>query len=162
MKEKLLIIVRHAHREILDRIADNGLSARGQIQANKIAEYFRVNFAAKKFKLYSSPRLRCKETLAPLSLELSEPVEISPLLDEGASGGRPEVERRVHEFKVWWERNAPDLIVICSHGDWIPYCLQALMGEYLEIRKGGLAEIQLKGSGARLKKILPPEELDLL
>ncbi len=86
---KKIILIRHAHRETgADRDRDNGLSEKGQKQAKNVAKFFK-EYSSKTDTnpntLYSSPKLRCQETLAPLSKLLNLPIAVEPLLDEPSS-----------------------------------------------------------------------------
>jgi broad specificity phosphatase PhoE len=87
MKDRKLIIVRHAHRDTSSgRERDNGLSERGREQAKAVSRYFRERFAKETALLLSSPKVRCIETLLPLSDRLDVEVQILDLLDEQNEG----------------------------------------------------------------------------
>ena len=67
--------------------------------------------------IYSSPALRCVQTVEPLATSLGLSVELAPELFEGASSSRS-IEF-VRSF-------AGQTVVLCSHGDVIPDVLRNL------------------------------------
>lgn len=144
--ERLLFIVRHAHRDTTDRLLDNGLSSKGQQQAQRVADYLASLLKSvdtlKSLKIESSPRLRCQETLAPLCKILNLQATINPLLDERSSSeGNYQLETRIKAFVESWKRDTTKTTVISSHGDWIPYAVPMLTAEALDLNKAGIAEI---------------------
>ncbi len=70
-------------------------------------------------RVISSPAVRCIETVTPLAQELGLDVEVAEALFEGETRRALEVLRGC--------KGAP--IVLCSHGDVIPYVLDALQRE---------------------------------
>lgn len=60
--------------------------------------------------LYSSPYLRCVQTLEPLGVALGLSVLVDDRLTEGADP----------KTCIDWLRELPDHTVLCSHGDLIP------------------------------------------
>jgi broad specificity phosphatase PhoE len=88
----------------------------------------------------SSPKRRCVETVEPLAKATRTAVEVSDLLDEQSENDKAFL-RRLEKFVVWWTQEPAPLIVACSHGDWIPLCLQRLTGVSTDLKKGGWAEI---------------------
>ncbi|MDB5037027.1 MAG: hypothetical protein JWQ35_555 [Bacteriovoracaceae bacterium] len=154
MKEKILIVVRHAHRDVIDPSEDNGLSEKGQKQAMAIKSFYIKNFDSKEIKLFSSPKLRCQETLEPLSKYLNVKMEILDLLDESSQtkGGR--IEERIMKFKTWWFKEAPPLMMICSHGDWIPTFFEQTLNQSTALKKGGWAELKLRSGKVSLEKLV--------
>lgn len=144
--ERILIIVRHAHRDTSDRHLDNGLSPKGQEQAQRVAEYLTTLVTSldtlKSLKIETSPRLRCQETLAPLCKKLNREAIINPLLDERSSSeGNYQLETRIKAFVESWKRDTTKTTIISSHGDWIPYAVPLLTSEALDLNKAGIAEI---------------------
>lgn len=136
---KTLILVRHAHRDkgLGD---DNGLSERGQRQAKRICarveSHLKEDSGDASIAVFSSPKRRCIETVAPLAQKLNIQVETMKLLDEGSR-----LEERVEEFFKWWIREAPQVTIACSHGDWIPCCILRMTGARVDLKKGAIAEI---------------------
>ena len=135
---KQLFLIRHAHRDTADgRTLDNGLSDKGKKQADIIEKYFRdVDFDLEKTVLLSSPKKRCLETLAPLSKKIGIKIKIENLINEGSA-----MEFRVKEFFDWWKKDAPEVVILCSHGDWIPLAAYFFTGARIECKKGSIAEI---------------------
>jgi phosphohistidine phosphatase SixA len=139
---KILILVRHAHRDKDEgRELDNGLSERGRRQARALTKFFAKAYPEANPVFLSSPKKRCRETLLK--------VESDPLLDEGSN-----LEGRVAKFTAWWKTQGPQFTVACSHGDWLPVCIEALSGARVELKKGALAEIHLDPDATRLYCLL--------
>lgn len=67
--------------------------------------------------IYSSPAIRCVQTVEPLAAALGLTVEIAPELFEGAS-----TARSMEFVRSFTGRN----VVLCSHGDVIPDVLRNL------------------------------------
>jgi broad specificity phosphatase PhoE len=159
-RKKTLILIRHAHRDKPNgRQEDNGLSEKGKRQAKKVAAYFEKTHPGEMPYLISSPKVRCVETLQPLAKREKAEIQISSLLDEQAE--QPKIEstqsfyQRVENFCQWWHSGkSPELTIACSHGDWIPACLQVLVGTPAELDKGGWAEITLKEGDVALRWML--------
>ena len=145
---KKLIIIRHAHRDKIDNNPDNGLSPKGEKQARNLKKFFKKTYCESPELILTSPKKRCRETVAPL-LKKSLAFKVSPLLDEGAP-----LEQKVSAFIQWWGKNAPSFTVVCSHGDWVPLCVQKLTGQGIELKKGGLIEIQSDGKNVLLNAII--------
>ncbi len=141
MKDKNLIIVRHAHRDTSEgRERDNSLSERGKDQAKAVARYFKERYGKEEALLLASPKVRCIETLLPLADRLGTEVKVVDLLDEKHEP-QPDFERRVEKFFRWWKQRGPSLVVACSHGDWIPTFSQQVLGISLDLRKGAWLEM---------------------
>jgi phosphohistidine phosphatase SixA len=137
---KRLILIRHAHRDLSDRDLDNGLSDKGHAQVKKLLKLADDELPKKpRATFMSSPKARCIQTIEPLAEAHGAELEICGWLDEG-----DHLDSRVKEFTDWWRSSrAPELTVICSHGDWIPLCLKVLTGVEQAIEKGGWAEVSL-------------------
>jgi broad specificity phosphatase PhoE len=134
---KTLFLIRHAHRDTDNgRELDNGLSEKGKAQADKILNYFQKKHSDVDAKLISSPKKRCIETIKPLEKIYKRKIEIFDLLNEGYR-----LEKRIKEFIEWWIEEAPEYTILCSHGDWIPYCIEELTGARVECKKSSIAEI---------------------
>jgi phosphohistidine phosphatase SixA len=141
---KTLIILRHAHRDKdAGSRSDNGLSAKGKKQAKAAAAFFKSRFGLdpdSKPLLFSSPKKRCQETLEPLARKLETQAEILPCLNEARTA--TELEQNVADFRYFWDQHPAPLIVICSHGDWIPRFLEATTGSPISLAKGGWAQLE--------------------
>lgn len=129
MSRRKLILIRHAHRDKdLGQHADNGLSRKGRKQAIAVREYFEKKFKSDSIFVISSPKKRCKETVKPIAKSLEAPFRVFKLLDEQRvrppePNGR--FQGRIRRFLKIWEDNG-GIWIACSHGDWIPECLQLL------------------------------------
>jgi broad specificity phosphatase PhoE len=137
----MLIVVRHAHRDkSAGRDSDNGISPKGRKQAMRVLEHFKKEFPglhAPVFKLLSSPKKRCVETVQPVAEAAKLKVHTSSLLDEG-----PELEDRARKFLTEWKREGSGVTMICSHGDWIPLFLELATGVPTDLAKGGWAQLE--------------------
>lgn len=143
---KTLILVRHAHRfKSSGRSADNGLSPKGHKQALKIKKHFKKVFPLARPLLISSPKKRCVETILPLVNGDKSKVRLTGLLDEGGA-----LELNSHAFMNWWTKEAPPLVVACSHGDVLPVLVEMLTGANTDLKKGAWAEVELDGGVSRL------------
>ena len=156
---KTLVIIRHAHRDTsFGRDRDNGLSEKGQLQTKRILKYFESRFEGEIPVVMSSPKNRCVETIALIAKSARVELEWSPLLlEHGESkvdntpGG---FQKRVREFVSWWKKEGPELLVVCSHGDWIPLVVQMLSGANLTLKKGGWVEFESTNEEIRLTWVL--------
>ncbi len=117
----MIYLVRHAkagsrhHFHGNDRL--RRLSPAGQRQAQALAIRFVPILAAAEVKtLISSPFLRCIETLRPTAKAIGARIET----DECLSEGRSFVE------VLALLASLPDAAVVCSHGDVIPYTIEAV------------------------------------
>ncbi len=157
---KTLVFIRHAHRDTSMRALDNGLTDKGREQAKWVKRYFSARFDEDEVKdslwLVSSPKLRCVETLMPLSKGLGRPVDIHPNLNEGEMGeGGRILEARVQNFIKEWKQSKVEVTVACSHGDWLPYAFHQLLGLYIDPKKGSWLEIEWESDRAELKCYIP-------
>lgn len=147
--KKTLILVRHAHRLKLEGgDADNGLSDKGRKQAKRAAKRFRAYFDGQQALFVTSPKRRCLETLVPFVDSDRGKLQINADLGEGGP-----LDRKVERFIAWWREKAPDLVVACSHGDWIPLALKALTGAEIALKKGGWAELEM-GAGDECARLV--------
>ena len=152
ISNRFLIVVRHAHRETgLGRSEDNSLTEKGTIQARAFAEYHQDRLLNSKILLLSSPRQRCKETLAPLAEVLKLKIKVELSLDEGE-----DLLHKFGDFLKIWNSHSTDSMVICSHGDWIPEFSNHVLGIPISLQKGGFIELRWnqKRLGFELEKII--------
>ena len=161
---KTLIVVRHAHREKdMGREVDNGLSGKGRKQAERIRKLYQRRYDQSAPHILSSAKVRCVETVMPIANLTGAEVHTSDWLME-KDGIRPESEKafrqRVLEFLEWWKRDAPELTVACSHGDWIPEFFVASVGAAIDLAKGGWAELGLKNGDPTLELLLQDPSAD--
>lgn len=112
-----LFLVRHAVagvRDNTDPLDDQRpLDEIGRQQAQSIATDWNEPVEA----IYSSPALRCIQTVEPLAERLGLPVTVAPELFEGATPARS-----IGFLRSFTGRS----VVLCSHGDVIPDLLRAL------------------------------------
>ncbi len=151
---KTLVIIRHAHRDKdLGREADNGLSTKGKRQARRVAKFFEKRFSKgyKKSRIafLSSPKRRCVETLELAARKHRAKVEALRDLDEGGN-----LSAKVDAFVRRWRESDQDLIVICSHGDWIPVFFEKFLGLCIDLKKGAWAEVEMEGHSRKLTWLL--------
>ena len=153
-----LIIVRHAHRDKpapLGRKADNGISKKGKVQAKKVARLYRKVLGDKKAELISSPKVRCVETLEPLARKIGAKIVTHPALDEQSEDENLDQYREtVGGFIKNWMKSKSPVTIVCSHGDWIPLALDALLGAGFELKKGGWAHFEYTQKKFELKMIV--------
>lgn len=140
MSEKILFIVRHAHRNKPQGSAfDNGLSPKGILQAKKLRKRLaKFNKAA----LISSPKIRCEQTLRPLAKRNQTSIKIDPHLLEKFET-QILFEKRIMAFFRSWKRSKAVTTIICSHGDWIPRFTRLTLGTSIPLKKGGYIECRL-------------------
>lgn len=155
LSKKTLVIIRHAHRiRKNEGRADNGLSRKGVRQAKAAADFFLSRFGLIQTMLLSSPKKRCIETLEPLSKKLALKITPSDLLLENSNPKA--LSAQTQEFCRWWKKKAPNHLVICTHGDWIPVFFQHALGieAELKIDKGGWAELELSRAKVELRWLI--------
>lgn len=136
-EERHLILIRHGHRDKLLDESDNGLSEKGVRQAKRLAEFFGDEFKSEKsIVLMTSPRVRCRETLEPLSRKLDRPVATNPWLEEGGPLGA-----KVRGFLKEWSQRPERITFACSHGDWIPTFIEQECGTRIICRKSSFVDL---------------------
>jgi 8-oxo-(d)GTP phosphatase len=93
-------------------------------------------------RLYSSPYVRCRQTLEPLAAELGLPIEARDGLTEGAG--------RAVALELLTEADEKT-VVFCTHGD----IVEAILGE--ESEKGSAWVLDVRGPELiRLECVSPP------
>jgi 8-oxo-dGTP diphosphatase len=149
----IIYLVRHAkagERRVWEG-ADEArpLSKHGWRQSEAIAERLAKKGAT---SLYSSPYVRCMQTLQPLSQRLGVEIETERRLSEG------EPFEPVLELLGEVATGA----VLCSHGDIVPAVIQALVRRGMEVetrpdwRKGTIWVLKRKGDRITKGKVWPP------
>ena len=153
---KTLIVTRHAHRDKAQgREVDNGLSEKGLQQAKRLTQYFEKKYGGKKPHVMSSPKVRCQETVQAIADITKRKLEISDLLDEQHEGESSKAyKKKVEEFLRWWKEEGPPLLIINSHGDWIPLFFEIAIGTCLDLKKGAWAELELDDNTPKLTWLL--------
>jgi len=140
---RVLLLARHAHRELHDRSNDNGLSGKGWEQARALTRYVLKKFPNAKWEFLSSPKARCRETLEPLSIQQGSEVRINPLLDEQEGQSEALFKMRIQKFLEEWKKSANPYTLACSHGDWIPEFVYLAIGQHQDLKKGGVIWLEL-------------------
>ncbi len=138
MKAHTLYLIRHAHRDKATHGTPRPtcLSLRGRHQANLIAEYFEGIIKGQKPALFTSPRKRCQETLEPLSAQSSLDLLTLDSLDEGG-----DFDSKIQSFLRTLENTNADIVIACTHGDWIPYFTDSVLKTSTEPKKGAIIKI---------------------
>ncbi len=157
-KKKAIMFIRHAHRDNLDRSLDNGLSAKGKRQAERLRVYMtkRLGTEFSPPRLLSSPKLRCQETLNPLACQLGIALDVHiGLAEQGVRETSKQFEERIHAFLAWALGLSVGSIVVCSHGDWLPLAVFHLLGIVVSFKKGSVLELQWADGQSHLISYLP-------
>lgn len=152
-KPDIVYLVRHAkagERRVWDDDDEvRPLSKLGRRQSEAIAKRLAAKGAS---TLYSSPYVRCVETLEPLAARLGVEVRRDPRLLEGAPF------EPVLELLAEVERGA----VLCTHGDIVPDVIQALHRRGMQVksaadwRKATIWVLTRKGDRITTAKVWPP------
>ncbi len=134
---KTLFFIRHAHRDKkLGADADNGISEKGEKQVKKLTKYMQDHYPDIDPLIISSPKKRCRETIEPIANLYNKNIEINEEVGEA-----PNLEGRAREFYKWWIQKAPEVTIVCSHGDFIPTCIYIMTGARADVSKASLTEI---------------------
>ncbi|MEN3314362.1 MAG: 8-oxo-(d)GTP phosphatase [Acidimicrobiaceae bacterium] len=127
------------------------LSKKGRRQADALVSLLADGGAT---AVYSSPSLRCVQTVQPLADKLGLAVEAKPELGEGTA--RSEVAAFVGGLLA-------TTAVLCTHGDMMPKILDALAADHgLDLprdypyAKAATWEVATNGAGALTARYLPP------
>ena len=138
MKNKRLILIRHAHRDTDQPSLDNGLSEKGKKQLKQVVKFAQSRELEGAIYL-SSPKKRCLETITPIATELGAKVKIEPGLGEGGSAAQ------LDAFIDQWKYAGAEVTVACSHGDVIPSLVEKLTGGVIALKKAAWCEVELAG-----------------
>ena len=158
---KKLILFRHAHRsKRWGREADNGLSAKGRAQAREAAHWLKKILPDAPLHIETSPALRCVESVEILSKSLRGGIQKSTLLLSEEKTSKRLLKTRVRKFCTWWRRTKADVVIACSHGDWLAQCAEELLGHKIELKKGAFLMISCEGKKYVLEFLLNRGELD--
>ena len=156
---KTLILIRHAHRDTEDPSLDNGLSPKGREQSQRLADfiqhYLEKEHKGEKPHFWSSPKKRCRETLEAVASRVGREIKVDPKLAEFSPiESRQDFESRMESFIDEWKYEGQPLMVVCSHGDWIPDCILKLTGARIGIKKAGIVMVQWVGGEAFLTNLI--------
>lgn len=152
----MIFIVRHAHAGNRSNWsgpdAKRPISHKGVLQAKAIADYLAKKGAR---QIFTSPHLRCVQTVAPLAHKLGVGYVDLPELAEGAP---PEAAAAL-------VRTAKKGTVICSHGD----VLMSLVGHLAahgapvdtktQLQKGAIWRLKLDDGQVTKAKYIPPPKV---
>ncbi len=146
---KVIILIRHAHRDTTNRELDNGLSDKGYRQAEIIKKWLPEQIKELKLKsivALTSPKKRCVETISPVARRTLAMVEVWDELDEQNDSESQEkfwerVQTTIHNI----HQRPEDVVLVCSHGDYLPLFIFHLIGVNLELSKGGICAISTEG-----------------
>ena len=146
--EKQIFFIRHGHAHQ----GHNGdpdlraLSEKGKLQALESAEFLARAIDPDRLQtidLYSSPKLRCLETMAPISDKLGVKLLQTPLLtethyDESTSA----FIGRIQEFIARWLRSSASTAIACTHSDVIPEAVRLMTRIDIHgVKNAGIYEI---------------------
>lgn len=150
---EVVYLVRHAkagERRVWDEEdSHRPLSRKGWRQAESLATRLAGKGAT---TLYSSPFVRCVQTLEPLGERLGAPVHVDKRL------GEDQPFEPVLELLA----DVEDRAVLCSHGDVIPAVIDALARRGMELqsppdwRKASVWVLKRKGERITKGKVWPP------
>jgi 8-oxo-dGTP diphosphatase len=108
-------------------------------------------------RIYSSPYLRCTQSVEPLAKKLGLELKLTEALSEWEGPGAPDFSAAVTLVE-----KAPNNALLCSHGDVIPAVLDALQrrglvikGDY-DMHKAVTWVVERKGGQWRRAKVFPP------
>ena len=148
----MVYLVRHAHAGTQKQWSgpdhDRPLTARGRAQADGLLEVLREQPVA---RILTSPTVRCRDTVVPLSHHRGVPVELASSLDVQAP-----VERLL-ELVVDPSMEAG---VLCGHGEQLRGLLRLLVGSLrfqgpLRLEKGSTWILEPAGE-VGVARYLPP------
>lgn len=129
------------------------LTKKGRRQALALADLFT---AAEIEKIYTSPYIRCVQTVEPLADAIGAEVQVYEALAEG-----PDIDGAYELIDGLVGFNA----VVCTHGDVIPAVINRMMwaGLTLESRfycsKGSIWEVDLEGGRFSTARYVPPPKV---
>jgi 8-oxo-dGTP diphosphatase len=109
-------------------------------------------------RIYSSPYVRCLQSVEPLAKKIGLDIRVTEALAEDEGSGIPDFSEAIALV-----HKAPSNSVLCSHGDVIPAVLGALTREGLvikgdhDMRKGVTWVLEGKGGRWRRAKAIPPQ-----
>lgn len=138
MSNKTLVLVRHAHRDTSLRQLDNGLSEKGRKQAHDLVGEVKAKLGSGiRPVIWTSAKMRCRETLEPLAQDLGIPIQEHPLLLEQAyHETETQFLNRITAFFEEWKASSEPLIIACSHGDLLPILIEKITGTQKDLYKG--------------------------
>jgi len=156
LSDKKVFLIRHAHRDVMDRLDDNGLSLKGREQSRLIKKFFkRKDLTDKKILILTSPKLRCIETLLPLSEKLDIDLEVQEIFDEQTQNESfKDFEKRVENSVHTLINKNAEVVFVCSHGDFIPSFLERAVNQSIQLKKGALVELLIVDQKYKLIQVI--------
>ena len=158
-----LVFIRHGDRDASASEVDNGLSLKGREQVKGLERFIKSRqkrdkeFASGKILWFSSPKLRCQQTISPLAeLVSGAKPQVDPRVDEAAfRESEEDFTQRIEEFIQELSRQNAQWVFVCSHADWLPIALDYVGGRALPMNKGAWVEYTMLGVGGELSWICP-------
>lgn len=137
----ILYLLRHAHAEVNETLPDErrSLTDEGRANAHALAQLFQrqpLNIHT----LYSSPRLRAVQTAEIVSSALAVQPVVSPLLDFEFSAGS--LSALLRDIPPYGD------VMLVGHEPTFSECIRALTGASIQMKKCGLARIDLLSNRA--------------
>lgn len=139
MQPHKIVFLRHGHRDTNVRDIDNGLDEKGWRQVQDLKEQFIQGALPHGEVYYSSPKKRCRETIEPLAKLAGKNMIVAQKLNEREDAeSEKQFLKRIHFFIEELLSNADNYkcIYLCSHGDVLPMMIDALTGQWREVKKG--------------------------
>lgn len=150
-----LILIRHCHRDTGDRSLDNGLSAKGEKQRQKLVEFMRGRMTEeqgmREAAFYSSPKRRCFESIEPLAQLAGCKLERHTSLDERHKDeSLSELNLRIQRLAKEWIASPAEYTFMSSHGDVLPLLAYHVLGASVDFKKGSWLEIEWENERGHL------------
>jgi 8-oxo-(d)GTP phosphatase len=132
------------------------LTKKGHRQAQEIATAIAPHDVD---AIYSSPYVRCRQTVEPLAARVGLKIEDSPHLAEGAAEGTT---------LAWLRGLGGSHVVACSHGDVIPAVLRRLQSSgvpvhsadgFFDVKKGSIWTLAIEDGEITSATYAPPPEV---
>ena len=165
MQQKLIVFIRHAHRDNRVRDLDNGLSEKGLRQTRRLERYLirrleKEDWQGEDLVFFSSPKVRCTETLWPLARAVGQDLIIREDLTEQKRGE----DFGAFQLRVQKEIEAilahpQSVFFICGHGDFLPLAAYHFLGVAVNFKKAGWFEFSLYEGQFSLEQYLPSLKL---
>ncbi len=150
--KKVLILIRHAHRDTTLSQEDNSLSPQGKNQALGLCRQLSSTFQLENFRLLSSPKVRCVETLKPFLKKSNRTIETDPrLFEQQPNEDSLQFKKRITEVLKSCYSHPSESTLICSHGDWLSFALKLLVGARADFKKASWVEVSVVNKKPILK-----------
>lgn len=118
MRSFELVLFRHGDK-LLNPPSDPALSPVGRVKAETFAQRLGNDFSLPSV-LWSSPKLRARQSFAPAAEKFSLPLKESPLLLEAQSDETVlHFENRIKKFIASLAGSSDPIHYACSHYDWV-------------------------------------------